>query len=68
MLSEIFLFSTVSGFKILPAREHATTIIECGLRFFFVAVSGIKILPHREHASTVLAQTFVIGFKNLTSQ
>ena len=44
----------VSGFKILPRSEHASTVIECCLRFFFfAAVSGFKILPRSEHVSTV---------------
>ena len=51
MWSEIFLFATVNGIKILPRCEHASSMIERGLTFFFATVSGFKILPRKTFAS-----------------
>ena len=52
----LFLFPTVSEFKILPRSEHASWIIERGLRLFLFlqTVNGFKILPASKHASKMI--------------
>ena len=41
-----FFLRVGSGFKILPRSEHASTVIECRLRFFLCGGAvGVKMLP-----------------------